>query len=710
MIKNIKADKRKALDIRLQYRGLLGVAGKMPVRDKLGLSLVYTPGVAEPCRAIMEDSSQVYTFTSKGRSVALVSNGSAFLDMGDIGPAAMLPVLEGEAAVLAEMAHINAYPVCVNSKSAEDVAFVLRNIAPTFGAMAVLGTNRDEFDEMQETLELDIPVVRYEDILDGVFARRSGMSERDRFISSHMVMPGFLRAVLAARPEKLSTLSYYAAAKEMEETFKIRGAGAGEGGVLDSTLVYRTAAACADAFVASGDARNAINTELFALQIRQSIYEGRLSIIPAAEMPWREGDIDRCSLDLYRRYSGSIRTRCKIPLLDKYSVALVAAPGSLYAAEAVAENADRLKDCTFRANSVAVVTDGSAVLGMGNIGSSAGMPVMEGKCVLFKAFAGLDAIPLCLETQKAAEIVKTLTLIGGTYGGINLEDIAAPKCFEVERKVKEAVDVCVFHDDQHGTATVVLAGLLNALKLTSRTKEDCSIVMNGAGAAGLSVARMLLEYGFNDVTLCDTNGAIYDGRKEGMNDEKRGMALKTNRSGLKGNLADVMKGKNVFIGVSTGGCVSGEMVKSMADDPIIFALANPIPEIMPDDAREAGARVIATGRSDLPNQVNNALIFPAIFRSALDCGVPEISGEMKIAAAETLAACIPEPELTEKRFIPGVLDVKIHSRIAAAAALAAIQAGQATRAVEPADVMRGTNAAAFEQLEHAFAVPRQEKP
>ena len=701
MIKNDKADRQKALEIRRRYRGILGVEPRMPVRDKLALSLVYTPGVAEPCRRIERDPADAYRYTSKKYSVALVSNGTDFLDMGRLGPAAMLPVLEGEAAILSALGRVSATPICVDSDSPADTAFVIRNVAPTFGAVAVLGMSPDDFEEMKFDL-LDaadgVPVVRYEDVIDGVFKNRSELDARGRFAASHMVMPGYMRALLAARPRRSVPLAFYAAARELENVSLARGASR----FVDFTLTAAVARACADAFVSSGEAAAAVNSAVLTERIMRETYESPAGVVTRAISPWSAADLAQGGLDVYARYGGSITTRCKLPIVDRYSVALVAAPGSLWAAEEVAENPAKLAECSSISNSVAVVTDGTAVLGLGDIGSLAGMPVMEGKCVLFNNFAGVDAVPICLATKDADEIVRTLQLIGGTFGGINLEDIAAPKCFEIERRVGEAVGACVFHDDQHGTATVVLAGLINALKLTGRSAAESRLVINGAGAAGLAVTRMLLDYGFADITVCDRVGAIYEGREEGMNDAKRETARHTNRGGLRGGLSEALVGADIFVGVSAPDMVTPEMVKTMKPDPIIFALANPVPEIMPDAARSAGARVIATGRSDFANQVNNALVFPALFRAALDTAVERISPEMKIAAAEALAGCVPDSEISAGRFIPSVLEMFVHGRVAAAVAVSAEKHSQARRQITAAEVRLGTDAMVFERLAHAL--------
>ncbi len=324
-----------------------------------------------------------------------------------------------------------------------------------------------------------------------------------------------------------------------------------------------------------------------------------------------------------------------------------------------------------------VVTDGSAVLGLGDIGPEAGMPVMEGKCVLFKAFGDVDAFPLCIKSKDVDEIVNTIWLISGSFGGVNLEDISAPRCFEIEKKLKEKCDIPIFHDDQHGTAIITLAGLTNALKVVGKKKEEVRVVVNGAGAAAISITRLLLTAGFADITLCDRNGAIYEGREKGMNPVKEEMAARTNREKRQGTLADMLVGADVFIGVSAPGVVTAEMVKTMNPDAVIFACANPTPEIFPEDAKAGGARVVSTGRSDFPNQINNVLAFPGIFRGAFDVRASDINDEMKLAAAEALAGLISDEELNEEYIIPRAFDPRVGKAVAAAVAEAARRTGVA---------------------------------
>ncbi len=326
-----------------------------------------------------------------------------------------------------------------------------------------------------------------------------------------------------------------------------------------------------------------------------------------------------------------------------------------------------------------VVTDGSAVLGLGDIGPEAGMPVMEGKCVLFKAFGGVDAFPMCIKSQDVDTIVETIYQVSGSFGGVNLEDISAPRCFQIEKKLKERCDIPIFHDDQHGTAIITLAGLMNALKVTGKRIHEIKIVMNGAGAAAIAIARLLLKSGVRDVTLCDRNGAIYEGRETGMNDIKKEMALITNLSKKSGTLAEMIKGADVFIGVSAPGAVTVDMVKTMNRDAIVFACANPTPEIFPEDAKAGGARVVATGRSDFPNQINNVLAFPGIFRGAFDVRARDINDEMKIAAAKALAGLISDEELHEDYIIPAAFDERVGKTVSEAVAKAARESGVARK-------------------------------
>lgn len=378
----------------------------------------------------------------------------------------------------------------------------------------------------------------------------------------------------------------------------------------------------------------------------------------------------------HEKWNGKLEVVSRAKVETPEDLAVAYTPGVAEPCLKIAEDVDLSYKYTRRGNMVAVVTDGTAVLGLGDIGPEAGMPVMEGKCVLFKEFANVDAFPLCVRSKDVDEIVHTVSLLAGSFGGVNLEDISAPRCFEIEKKLKECCDIPIFHDDQHGTAVVTSAALINALKLTGKKLDEVRVVTSGAGAAGIAIIKLLVKLGLKEVIMCDRTGAIYEGR-DGLNQEKQEMAKISNRDKKKGSLADVIKGADVFIGVSAPGTVTEEMVKSMAENPILFTMANPVPEIMPEDAKRAGAAVVGTGRSDFPNQINNVLAFPGIFRGALDVRARDINDEMKIAAAYAIAGLIEEKDLTPDYIIPNPFDKRVVEAVSKAVADAARKTGVA---------------------------------
>ena len=387
-------------------------------------------------------------------------------------------------------------------------------------------------------------------------------------------------------------------------------------------------------------------------------------------------DYAKESLKLHYELKGKLEVTPRARVDSKEALSLAYTPGVAEPCLVIQKDVEKSYELTRRWNTVAVVTDGTAVLGLGDIGPEAGMPVMEGKCVLFKAFGDVDAIPLCVRTKDVEEIVKTVSLLAGSFGGVNLEDISAPRCFEIEKRLKEICDIPIFHDDQHGTAVVTLAGLINALKLTGKKIEEVKIVTSGAGAAGIAIIKLLLSMGAKHVIMTDREGAIYKGR-ENLNPIKMEMAEMTNLSMEKGSLSDVIKNADVFIGVSAPGTLKKDMVKSMAEKPIIFACANPIPEIFPEDAKEAGAAVVSTGRSDFPNQINNVLCFPGIFRGALDVRAKDINDEMKVAAAYAIAGLVSNQELNAEYILPAAFDERVKDAVANAVAEAAKKSGVA---------------------------------
>ena len=393
---------------------------------------------------------------------------------------------------------------------------------------------------------------------------------------------------------------------------------------------------------------------------------------------------------MHKVNQGKLKVESKVPVKNAYDLSLAYSPGVAEPCKEIFTRKHAVYDYTMKGNMVAVVTDGSAVLGLGNIGPEAALPVMEGKSVLFKTFAGVDSFPICLATNDIDEIVQTVKLMEPTFGGVNLEDIAAPNCFIIEERLKKETRIPIFHDDQHGTAIVTVAGLVNALKLVGKSFSDIKVVANGAGAAGVAIIRLLQNFGVRDMIMCDSQGAIYEGRPRRMNDVKNMIAKFTNPQKLEGNLADIIEGADVFIGVSVGGALTVDMVKKMAKDPIIFAMANPDPEILPEIAKEAGAKIIGTGRSDYPNQVNNVLAFPGIFRGALDVWATRINDKMKVAAVEAIASLIEEDELNEDYVIPAPFDNRVAPKVAKYVAKAAMDSGVARRQVDPEEVAENT--------------------
>ncbi|MGM0920885.1 MAG: NAD(P)-dependent malic enzyme [Bacillota bacterium] len=396
------------------------------------------------------------------------------------------------------------------------------------------------------------------------------------------------------------------------------------------------------------------------------------------------------ALHMHLIHKGKLESKSKVPVRNAKDLSLAYSPGVAEPCKAIYDDKNKVYDYTMKGNMVAVVSDGTAVLGLGNIGPEAALPVMEGKAVLFKSFAGVDAFPICLNTTDVDKIVETVKLLEPTFGGINLEDIAAPNCFVIEERLKKETNIPVFHDDQHGTAIVTVAGLVNALKLTGKQMSNIRVVANGAGAAGIAIIKLLYRFGVRDIIMCDSKGAIFEGRSFGMNNVKAEVAKFTNRDRAEGSLADVIKDADVFIGVSVEGALTKEMIATMKKDPIIFAMANPVPEIMPSDAKEAGAMVIGTGRSDFPNQVNNVLAFPGIFRGALDVRATHINEQMKIAAVEAIASLISAEELSADYVIPAPFDARVAPAVAAAVAKAAMETGVARLKADPNEIAEKT--------------------
>ncbi|MFO7899473.1 MAG: malic enzyme-like NAD(P)-binding protein [Planctomycetota bacterium] len=633
-------------NLRAGLGGLIGVQPKMPVRDNFALSVIYTPGVAEPCREIADDPDRSYESTWRWNAVALVGRG-----------ATALPRLESYAFALKLLAGVDGVPLVVGPQCA--IAPTLRVLAPTYGGYWLIGFGAAEAGRARtELADLEIPVVR---------PPRDG----EHCLADLSVFPGVFRALLDLR------------LRELDPRLIVEAVSAGDEDSLSFEAAPRVARAIADRAVELGLSRTGVTGDRIAARVEDYLETGRLEPFESgadwlAASPGREQ-----ARRLHRQLAGSLAMKPTLEPHDPARVVELFEGADDDAAAAIAENpalADRL---TGRANMVAVVTDGSAVLGMGDIGAGAALPVMLGKSVLFKVFGGCDAVPICVDADDPAEIVDVVSAVAPSFGGINLEDISAPRCFEIEAELQRRLDIFVFHDDQHGTAVVTLAALLNAARLAGKSLGELTVTFNGAGAAGIAVTKLFLAAGVEDVILCDRAGAIYEGRSENMNPMKETIARVTNRGQVRGGLAEALKGRDVFVGLSAAGAVTADMVRSMAPDPIVFAMANPVPEIMPDEAYAAGAAAVATGRSDFANQVNNCLGFPGIFRGALDVKARAIDDEMKIAAAEAIAGLVGGRELRHEYFVPSAMDLRVPPAVAAAIARTAIENGAAQVAADP---------------------------
>jgi malate dehydrogenase (oxaloacetate-decarboxylating) len=579
-----------------------------------------------------------------------------------------------------------------------DLATMLRGTDVFIGFSAPGVLNAEMIQSMSRdpiifALALPEPEISYEAAMAaGARVVATSLNNAPNQLNSSLIPPGVFRGALDVRATDINQAMLCAAAHAMADL--VDPEALNKALILPEPLDFRVSARMASAVAAAAIETGVAQVNTDPLTIEQKVmsfvYEGSNAWVDALPEDALKGKSnDEVSLINHKRYHGVIETVSYVPIRDNYIYNMMySQPEAAKPCEMIRDNQDLAYDMTLKNNLVAVVTDGSAVLGLGNIGPGAGLPVMEGKAVLFKTFGGVEAFPICLRTQEIDEIVETVKRIAPVFGGINLEDIAAPRCFEVEERLSRELDIPVFHDDQHGTAVVTLAALLNALKLTDKKIEDLRIVVNGAGAAALSVSKLLMKAGARDIIICDTSGVIYKGREKGMNPYKRQIAEITNSQLAKGDLRSVMKGADMFLGLSAPGMVDQDMVRSMASDPIIFALANPIPEIMPDEAFAAGAKVVATGRSDFPNQVNNSLAFPGIFRGALDVRARVINDDMKVAAAQAIASLISPEQLEAKTIIPGALDLRVPPAVASAVAKAAMASGVARRPVDPALVAK----------------------
>ena len=821
--KSSSVEESEGIAYRRRYKGLIGVRSKVQVRDSTMLSLVYTPGVAEPCLEIERNPKRSFDVTFRGNTIAIVSDGSSAFGLGNIGPEAILPVLESKAVIMKAFAGVDALPLALKTNNTEEFIDTILNLAPTFGAISIEDVTSPKGLDITDRLEraLYIPVINnhregvgigvlaglinaakvvdkeltdmrviingagtaglgtasilhYYGIHQVIVCDKQGAIYKYRPLEMHWakweisqvsnphdekgdlatmlkgadafidfgagepitpemiqsmaekpilftfasplkikpsvarkagaavvatahstypnqmdistVVPGVFRGLLDVRAKGFHKQAQIAAAEAIAGTIQPDELHADYiyPKVIDYRVAPAVAEAVAEATITVGYAKKPeIAPSLVAERTRRYVYEGHL---PVAAPSSKEQTVAEESLELHDRFQGLLEIYTKIPVKDEHILKMFyLVPGAMEPAKLIQEKVEEVFELTPRGNLVGVVSDGSAVLGLGNIGGRGALPVMEGKAILFHTFAGVEAFPICVNTQDADEIIELVKRLEPTFGGINLEDISAPRCFYIEKRLREETDIPIFHDDQHGTAVVVLAGIINACRLTGKNIGDLSVAVNGAGASAIAVTKLLMSMGLRDVVLLDSKGAIYKGRKN-LNWIKEEMAEITNPEKVKGGLADVVKGRDVFIGLSGPNLMTTEMVKSMAKDPMIFALANPTPEIMPDDAFAGGASIVATGRSDLPNQVNNSLAFPGIFRGALDARVRNITDEMKIAAAQAIAGLVEDKDLRADWIIPKGTDFSVAPAVAEAVVRKAIETGKARANVDPAEV------------------------
>lgn len=822
-----------ALNFRLRHRGLIGVKSKMPIRDMSVLSRIYTPGVGAICREIDRNSISSFRLTCRGNSIALISDGSAVFEFGNIGAQAVLPKLEAKSVIFKTFANVDAIPIAIKTQEPYEIVETVRVLAPSFGgiclegiaapkcftiencirhavrvsvlhhefhasgiivlaalynALKVVGKKFEEVrivingvgaagmgvakglivagnkniilcdrhgalrvyrtvgmnwakseiarlvgpqdvkgslaqvlegadvfiglsgpalvtpemiakmapDPIVFALALPEPEIsEAEALAAGAAVVATGLPDSTNQIRSSLITPGFFRGCLDVGAHRVNIKMYLAAAQAVADIIPASQVSPHNiiprqmDWQISPTIARAVAQAAQDTGVA-GIGPEEMPPEKVYERLERYIYEGELAWLPSEGQDYGSMSIDEESLELHRRYQGCIGVYTKVPIKDEVIYR------RLYSPRVVAQVCDKIRqdamaayDYTPKNNLVAIVTDGSAVLGLGNIGPRAALPVMEGKAILFKTFGGVEAFPLCISTQETDLVVSFVENISPAFGGINLEDISSPRCFDIEQRLRESLDIPVFHDDQHGTAVVALAGIMNALKLVHRELPEVKIIFNGAGASAIATAKLLILAGAQNIIVCDTTGVIYKGRSKGMNRIKEELADLTNPERVKGTLADALRGAEIFIGLSGPNVLTQEMIKTMAPDPIIFALANPDPEIHPDAARAADALVVATGRSDFPNQINNCLAFPGIFRGALDIRARAINNAMNLAAAHAIAALVGQ-DLRPNYILPAAMDFRVPPAVAEAVARAGIDSGVARLHIDPQRVARHT--------------------
>lgn len=648
------------------FQGFFEVKLKAEIKDSYALSLVYTPGVGKSCLEIKDNVQKSFEYTNRANSIAVIAAG----DIKNI------PVAEYKAALYREFAGIDAYPIVIDDISEDKIAKIIENLAPNFSGFDISSLTAEKANKVVASLSEDF---KFPVLTSAIEKTIYDSIPQNNIIDSRLVSVYIFRSVIDTSaskfPDDIAEIVSQALKEHENSNCDLK---------KELSLAIELAKSSAKMLINAGFARNDRTPEEIESRFLYYLLNGKVPYEkPLKDFISANNDINTNSLELHRKMRGVIETGSKLKLscFEDLGEGLVKD-----LSDKIGSAPEQVDYVTSKGNTVAIISDGTAVLGFGNIGAEAGLPVMEGKAALFKSLAGVDAVPLCIKSQDIDDLIEIISSTVSIYGGINLEDIAAPKCFEIEKKLIEKLDIPVFHDDQHGTAVVALAGFINALKLTGKNVDKVKVIINGAGAGALSVSELLLSVGVKNLVLCDTKGAIFDGRVEGMNPYKEEMAKKTNPSKIKGSLNDVMIGADFFFGLSAGNVVTTDMVKSMNTKPVIFALANPVPEIMPDMAKSAGAFIVATGRSDFKNQVNNCLAFPGIFRGVLDIRASRITNEMKINAANAIADLIDDSELNPDYIIPHALDLRVSPEVAYAVAKTARDTGIARRNIDPAAI------------------------
>jgi len=678
------------LQVLSSHHGLLKTSPKVPIRDQFSLSLAYSPGVGHVCEAIKNNIKEVSNLTNRGNSIIIMSDGSGLPESKGSENVHVMPFLETLAVFYKQLFNIDAYPIILNGGKADQVETIVNtidNLCPCFCGFELFGFPHTRAAKILELCQREYmeTLILSCDIRDLIEESISTNLE-NRYLIINLIVGAFLRAGIDMQlaqviPKEtvVGFLSEFRSELTNLEQFDLYQ--------FAKTVTHRVAKFMLSAHLSHENKSATADSIVKRLELFYN--EGKEGWYNRKEFDYvnKDNKLEENAIKLHKAHSGVTSIECKILAKDNMLFKEILDQNHLKkVSEKISQDPDLAFELTCKGNLIAVISNGTAVLGLGDIGPEAGLPVMEGKAVLFKQFGGVDAVPICMREKNPERFVENVMRISSTFAAINLEDIKAPECFEIEESLVKKLDIPIFHDDQHGTAVVVYAGLINALKLAKKKLEDVKIVINGSGAAGISIAEMLLHAGAKDIILADSKGAIYEARKENMNEYKKKLAEMTNPDDERGDLKDILKDADVFIGVSKGGALKKEWIKAMKEKPIIFALANPEPEIWPAEAKEGGAFIVATGRSDLKNHINNSLAFPGIFRGAIDIRAKKITRNMQIAAAKAIAEMIKDDDLNPENIIPNSITSSVAVNVAGAVARQGMEDGVARKKVDPKKV------------------------